>query len=367
MSDRSLYSPSQLERINLCPASVQASEKEHTRLGTMKHKTMAEILTGKIDQKDINLKPEEKEQITYCLDYLHTLQKDELYTQWVEEQVSLAHLDLPEIYGTADLILETYDTLHIIDWKFGVGIKVYADHNLQLIAYALGALKKVLIKQKLKIKVHIVQPGLDHIDVCEYTPDSLLPYLEKLKETVAAAKEKNPKFNPGEIQCQWCKVGATCTVRYATAQRTAEQICKVHNDLKTHQVNLTELAQLLKQTKELKAYLSDLEEYVFVELQKGHTCPYFALGRGRGKRSWKNEKKTAAWIKEYTDLEPYSTEVTLLSPAKVENLKLKLKKDVGFQNLVLKEYGKRKLIRTPDKVDVVNSAKKVFKEFKMKL
>ena len=47
---------------------------------------------------------------------------------------------VPEGFGTGDALIVADDTLHIIDLKYGKGILVEADHNPQMMLYALGAL-----------------------------------------------------------------------------------------------------------------------------------------------------------------------------------------------------------------------------------
>lgn len=47
---------------------------------------------------------------------------------------------VPEGFGTADCIIVYGDTLHVVDYKHGKGVPVSADHNPQMMLYALGAL-----------------------------------------------------------------------------------------------------------------------------------------------------------------------------------------------------------------------------------
>ena len=64
--------------------------------------------------------------------------------------------------GIADCILVGGDTIHVIDLKYGKGVQVDADHNPQLMLYALGAYDACRILYPVtKVKVTIVQPRLD--------------------------------------------------------------------------------------------------------------------------------------------------------------------------------------------------------------
>ncbi len=48
---------------------------------------------------------------------------------------------VPEGFGTGDCIIISDDKLHIIDFKYGQGIFVEAEHNPQMMLYALGTLE----------------------------------------------------------------------------------------------------------------------------------------------------------------------------------------------------------------------------------
>ena len=47
---------------------------------------------------------------------------------------------VPDGFGTGDCIIISDDTLHIIDFKYGLGILVESEENPQMMLYALGAL-----------------------------------------------------------------------------------------------------------------------------------------------------------------------------------------------------------------------------------
>ena len=48
---------------------------------------------------------------------------------------------VPDGFGTGDCIIISDDTLHIIDFKYGLGILVESEENPQMMLYALGALE----------------------------------------------------------------------------------------------------------------------------------------------------------------------------------------------------------------------------------
>ena len=48
---------------------------------------------------------------------------------------------VPDGFGTGDCIIIADRTLHVIDFKYGQGVLVEAEHNPQMMLYALGALR----------------------------------------------------------------------------------------------------------------------------------------------------------------------------------------------------------------------------------
>ena len=85
----------------------------------------------------------------------------------IEQLVDFGHL-VPGGFGTADCIVISEDTLHIIDLKYGKGIKVEAESNPQLRLYALGALAEFGVLYDVKhVKMTIFQPRLSHYSTAE--------------------------------------------------------------------------------------------------------------------------------------------------------------------------------------------------------
>ncbi len=67
-------------------------------------------------------------------------------------------------FGTGDLVIVADDVLQVIDFKYGKGVTVSAEHNPQMMLYALGALNLYGYLYDIKtVKTAIVQPRLDNI------------------------------------------------------------------------------------------------------------------------------------------------------------------------------------------------------------
>ena len=57
----------------------------------------------------------------------------------IEKRVDFSRY-VPDGFGTADCIILSGDTLHIVDYKHGKGVVVDAEHNPQMMLYARGAI-----------------------------------------------------------------------------------------------------------------------------------------------------------------------------------------------------------------------------------
>ena len=90
------------------------------------------------------------------------------FSKWVEKG-----------FGTGDCVIIADDTLHIIDYKHGLGVLVQADNNPQMMCYALGALEMFDFIYDIKtVKMTIFQPRRENISTFSMSKEELLELLE---------------------------------------------------------------------------------------------------------------------------------------------------------------------------------------------
>lgn len=113
---------------------------------------------------------------------------------------------VPEGFGTADCILISGDTLQVIDFKYGKGVKVEAEENPQMKLYALGALDQFGIFYDIKkVKMSIIQPRLDNISTYEISVGLLLGWGDAVvKPQAQKAFMGLGEFSQGE-HCRFCR------------------------------------------------------------------------------------------------------------------------------------------------------------------
>ena len=188
---------------------------------------------------------------------------------------------VPEGFGTADCIILAGDTLHIIDYKHGKGVVVDADHNPQMMLYALGAIHDYSLLYKFNtIKMTIVQPRVNNISEFEMSSDDL----RKWGEEVVAPKAKEAY----EMEGHTFKAGAWCGFCRAKAQcRTrCEHFDAMHvfTNQDPRLISLEELGTYLEHGKDIESWYKDIKEYALSESLAGAEVPGWKAVEGRGSR-----------------------------------------------------------------------------------
>ncbi len=132
----------------------------------------------------------------------------------VEERVDYSHI-APSGFGTADMVIIGHDgdgkgILHICDYKNGKGVYVDADHNSQMMLYAIGALHAYGYIYPIEIvRMSIIQPRLDNISTCEMTAADLTAWGESIRETAKLAYEGKGEQKAGDW-CRFCRAKPVC-------------------------------------------------------------------------------------------------------------------------------------------------------------
>ena len=132
----------------------------------------------------------------------------------VEERVDYSHI-APSGFGTADMLIVGKDEkgkgqLHICDFKTGQGVYVDADHNSQMMLYALGGLAAYgFIYDIETVRMSIIQPRLDNISTFECTRQELEDWGESIKPIARMAYEGKGEQKPGDW-CRFCRAKPVC-------------------------------------------------------------------------------------------------------------------------------------------------------------
>ena len=310
--DHAILSPSSAKRwINCTPSALLAEaagskSSVYAEEGTLAHEIAEHALTryleGSYDpiiDEELPIKDEHLknplfsiDMANYIRDYCdyvigenYEMQKaDGLSKMFLERRVDITD-HAPDSFGSVDVTLETGRTIHIIDLKYGAGVKVFADHNEQMMLYALGALKAAASKDITNIRMTIAQVRLDHYDTFEMSKGELLDWAEKvLKPAAKAAIQGKGKQVIGSW-CGFCPVKAQCR-----AQRDA---ILADFDEKPEPLLLSdeEVTDLIGKIDTYKSWIESVNKYVYDRAIQGYKWEGYKLVAGRTSRVIKDESK----------------------------------------------------------------------------
>ena len=248
----------------------------------------------------------------------------------VEEKVDYSHI-APSGFGTADMLIIGRDengkgVLHIADFKTGQGVFVDADHNSQMMLYALGGLAAYGYIYDIEIvRMSIIQPRLDNISTFECTRKELEDWGESIKETAKLAYEGKGEQKPGDW-CRFCRAKPVCkackdealslcreefldlddgalsdnTSASPEQGENAEPVFK-----QPGLVPISELAQLLPTLNRISSWIESVFAFISSEaINHGVPIPGYKVVEGRSKRVFTdtNAVVDAAVANGYTDL-----------------------------------------------------------------
>ena len=298
------------------------------------------------------------------------------YVEFVMEQLELAkqsctdplilieqRLDfscyVPQGFGTGDCIIIADKKLHIIDFKYGMGVLVDAVDNPQMKLYALGALE---IYDSLydieEVSMTIFQPRRENVSTWTIRVEDLKAWAEKeLKPRAKKAYDGEGEYLPGEW-CTFCRAAVKCRARAEEKLKLAQSEFKLPPLLTDSEIEevLSKLSDLTKWANEIIAYATD------AAVNHGKEWHGFKVVEGRSVRKFKDEDAVAEVAKAngYKDIFRQS----LITLTEMERLMGKSKFEKILGDLIYKPPGKPTLVPLSDKRPAMNvsNAKNEFNE-----
>lgn len=215
------------------------------------------------------------------------------------------HLDfscyVPDGFGTGDFLLVADKELNVVDFKYGRGVAVYADHNPQMMLYALGALNLFDCLYDIEqVTMTIFQPRLSSISTWTISTEELYHWAEDvLKPKAELAAKGEGDFVSGSW-CRFCKARNTCRARAESFLELARMEFQPPALLSDEEV-----AEVMEKADELSKWASDVMAYAQAEaIENGKHWNGYKLVEGRSVRKFTDESKVEAAAKEagYTDI-----------------------------------------------------------------
>lgn len=258
------------------------------------------------------------------------------------------HLDfscyVPDGFGTGDFLLVADRELNVVDFKYGRGVAVYADHNPQMMLYALGALNLFDCLYDIEqVTMTIFQPRLSSISTWTISAEELYKWAEEvLKPKAELAAKGEGEFISGSW-CRFCKARNTCRARAESFLELAKMEFQPPALLSDEEV-----AEVMEKAAELSKWVSDVMAYAQAEaIENGKHWNGYKLVEGRSTRRFIDEKKVeeAAKGAGYTDI--YNKSLITLTAFEKLMGKDTFKEVLG--SYVTKPAGKLTLVPVSDK------------------
>lgn len=197
-------------------------------------------------------------------------------TMHLEEKLDISGY-APESFGSADVSLVSEQMLHIIDLKYGKGVKVPAE-SPQFKMYALGVLAKFGGPKVKRIRMSVAQPRLKHFETIEVDIKDLLVWAEKVLRPKAKLAYEGKGEQVVGSWCQFCPVKATCRAQKNEIIKDFEE----HPD--TLVMSDEEIVEMIGKIDRYKSWLESINQYAYTEAMKGKKWDGYKLVEGRSAR-----------------------------------------------------------------------------------
>ena len=266
---------------------------------------------------------------------------------------------VPDGFGTGDCLIVADKLLHIIDFKYGLGVLVDAVDNPQMMLYALGALRLFDALYDIDtISMSIFQPRRENVSTWTITVDELEEWAEKtLRPKAELAFKGEGEFNPGPW-CTFCKAAVKCRARAEEKLALAQYEFAKPALLSDEEIEdiLSRLDDLTKWANEVAAYAQD------AAVNHGKQWNGFKVVESRSNRKYSDESAViaAATAAGYRDIFKKS----LIPITEMEKLMGKKTFSEVLGGLVIKPQGKPTLVPASDKRPAIHTgANHDFNEF----
>jgi len=287
-----VLSPSSSARWLVCPPSARL-EQRHSRLdtkswyaeeGNFAHSLAATQLKRAFGQ--LSADDHAEEMAEHAASRWRNPEMDahvDGYVEWCVNEaraMPARHVELrvamdrwvPGGFGTADLVLASDTSVHVVDFKYGKSA-VPTANNTQLRLYALGALQHEAARLEgcddVEVRTSIYQPrvGRNAAVTKVHTQASLVQWaVETVRPAAQLAWAGEGKFAPGS-HCRYCNVRAICRAR-ASAAATA-WISKEDTEAPLTPAKLPQpdtltdeqIVEILKLAPSIRQWLMDVGDY----------------------------------------------------------------------------------------------------------
>ena len=268
---------------------------------------------------------------------------------------------VPDGFGTGDCLIISDDRLHIIDFKYGMGVLVEAEDNPQMKLYALGALAVYDALYDIReVSMTIFQPRRANVSTWTVSVEDLKAWAEnELKPRAKMAYDGEGEYLPGEW-CTFCRAAVRCRARAEEKLKLAQTEFRMPPLLTDAEIEeiLAVLPDLTRWANEIAAYALD------AALNHGKEWNGFKVVEGRSVRKYRDEAAVAEAAKEagYKDIYRQS----LIPLTEMQRLMGKDKFEEILGGLITKAPGRPTLVPMSDKRPAMNVSNAINEFYEIK-
>lgn len=342
--------------------------------GTTAHEVASSLLLGKAPDPSKCPTPITPEMHVHAWDYMEYVQglMEPGAELLVEQKLPLWYM--PGRNAIVDAAVINRSGIHIVDYKYGEGVIVSTERNLQAVIYAVSVVRE---KQRdgwvpyaeMPISIHIYQPRGRAADDTPFhrwdtTYSEILglateigfvaTYIQFDNDGMMPTNNSDIKFVPSEKACRFCPAKGFCSARQETLLEGIEALQVIDDQLPAlNTISIEQLTAIVKHGPEIKKWIDDANEYALDFMKAGNPLPGFKLVMSRGgNRYWRDPKEAAKLLLEDSILKREEViEEKVISPAGAEKLLGKGKMGKELMNLIAKPPGQPVIATEDDKRD----------------
>lgn len=334
-------------RINAeLPETTSVYAEEGTKAHALAEKTLKSYLAGgpaEVQSDNEEMKEAVQRYVDVCIEKINAAKKaspDAVIH--VEFRLNFSTY-VPDGFGTGDMVIVSDRSLEICDLKYGKGVPVSAEGNTQMRLYALGAVEEFgMLYAFDTVHMTIIQPRLDSVSTDTLSAGKLLDWGRSIIPVAKLAYDGKGKFQAGD-HCRFCKFRPRCKALAAyMTEKTALRKKQTLTDLET--------VSILQAAKDIKRWLTDLEDYALGKALDGYDWPGMKLVEGRSKRVITDpDAAAAALIEKGFDADAVYKPRELQTLTALEKLVGKKSLAEALGGLIEKPDGKPTLVELSDK------------------
>jgi len=263
----------------------------------------------------------------------------------VEETVDYGDL-MPGVFGSSDIVGRLDGRAVILDWKFGDGVMVEAEENMQLMFYAAAAMRtpscQWAFEGVTEVECVIIQPPF--LKTWTTTTERIAAFERQLVRAVNTSKLPAAPIAGGDW-CKWCAAKPVCPIKTGQIDRMKRAALEG--------IDANKLAQYLAVADDVEDFIKSCRALAHTMLENDTPVPGYKLVAKRATRHWSNPQTALADLIGMGLTETDVTKTELLSVAQAEKVLKKHKLELPSDMVVAVSSGSTLAVETDPRPAVV--------------